>query len=61
MALARLKIQRAELIDADHPAPGSRDVILEIKASGMCGSDLGPYRVKFKPGVVRSQRQQVLA
>jgi threonine dehydrogenase-like Zn-dependent dehydrogenase len=26
------------------PTPGPRDVILEIKASGMCGTDLGAYR-----------------
>ena len=32
------------------PAPGPRDVVLEIKASGMCGSDLHVYRASFKPG-----------
>jgi 2-desacetyl-2-hydroxyethyl bacteriochlorophyllide A dehydrogenase len=26
------------------PTPGPRDVVLEIKASGMCGTDLGAYR-----------------
>ena len=31
------------------PAPGPRDVVLEIKASGMCGSDLHVYRASFKP------------
>ena len=30
-----------------HPA---RDVVIEIKASGMCGSDLHVYRATFKPG-----------
>lgn len=30
--------------DFPDPVPGPRDVILEIKASGMCGSDLKPYR-----------------
>ncbi len=35
------------------PTPGPDDVILEIKASGMCGTDLKPYREPFVPGVVR--------
>jgi threonine dehydrogenase-like Zn-dependent dehydrogenase len=35
------KLQLAEFPD---PAPGPRDVIVAIKASGMCGSDLKPYR-----------------
>ena len=33
-----------ELIEFPDPTPGPRDVILEIKASGMCGSDLKLYR-----------------
>lgn len=33
-----------ELIEFPDPQPGPRDVILEIKASGMCGSDLKLYR-----------------
>jgi len=28
----------------DDPAPGPGEVVLEIKASGMCGSDLKFYR-----------------
>src|ERR1044072_7306227 len=32
------------------PTPGPRDVVLEIKASGMCGSDLHVYCASFKPG-----------
>lgn len=35
------------------PTPGPRDVVLEIKASGMCGTDLKQYRPKFEPGAVR--------
>jgi len=31
------------------PTPGPRDVILEIKASGMCGSDLHNYRAAAQP------------
>src|SRR5260221_2079862 len=34
------------------PIPGPRDVILEIKASGMCGSDLQNYRAPANPGGV---------
>ena len=33
-----------ELTDFDDPIPGPGDVVLEIKASGMCGSDLKLYR-----------------
>ena len=29
-----------EIRDIADPTPGPRDVVLEIKASGMCGSDL---------------------
>ncbi len=39
--LGERKLQLAEFPD---PAPGPRDVIVAIKASGMCGSDLKPYR-----------------
>ncbi|KZB83133.1 zinc-dependent alcohol dehydrogenase family protein [Amycolatopsis regifaucium] len=33
-----------EIQDFDDPAPGRDEVVLEIKASGMCGSDLHFYR-----------------
>ena len=39
--LGERKLQLAEFPD---PAPGPRDVVIEIKASGMCGSDLEFYR-----------------
>ena len=39
-----------EIRDFADPIPGPRDVILEIKASGMCGSDLHRYRAPFNPG-----------
>ena len=39
--LGNRKLQLAEFPD---PVPGPRDVVVEIKASGMCGSDLAPYR-----------------
>src|SRR5690348_1482805 len=33
-----------ELMDVPDPAPGPGEVVLEMKASGMCGSDLHQYR-----------------
>ncbi len=36
--------RQIELREFPDPAPGPRDVILEIKASGMCGTDLHAYR-----------------
>ena len=32
--------RKLELKEFPDPTPGPRDVILEIKASGMCGTDL---------------------
>ena len=36
--------RRAEIMDFPDPSPGPEEVVLEIKASGMCGSDLHFYR-----------------
>jgi 2-desacetyl-2-hydroxyethyl bacteriochlorophyllide A dehydrogenase len=36
--------RRVELREFPDPAPGPGEVVLEIKASGMCGSDLKLYR-----------------
>ena len=36
--------RKIELHEFPDPIPGPRDVILEIKASGMCGTDLRAYR-----------------
>ncbi len=33
-----------EMMDFPDPTPGPGEVVLEMKASGMCGSDLKPYR-----------------
>src|SRR3989475_10384603 len=41
--------RKLELRDFPDPTPGPRDVILEIKASGMCGSDLHNYRAPANP------------
>ena len=42
--------RKLEIRDFPDPTPGPRDVILEIKASGMCGSDLHRYRATFDTG-----------
>ena len=45
--------RKLELREFSDPTPGARDVILEIKASGMCGSDLHNYRAPaHAPGTV---------
>lgn len=36
--------RKLELMEFPDPTPGPREVVLEIKASGMCGSDLHRYR-----------------
>ena len=41
--------RRTTFIDVPDPAPGSGEVIVEIKASGMCGSDLHFYRAPNDP------------
>lgn len=42
-----------EIRDFPDPTPGPHDVIIEIKASGMCGTDLHQYRAPaVKDGVV---------
>ena len=46
--------REVELMEFPEPEPGPRDVVLEIKASGMCGTDLGPYRREYNPGVTTS-------
>jgi NADPH:quinone reductase-like Zn-dependent oxidoreductase len=42
--------RKLELRESPDPTPGPRDVILEIKASGMCGTDLHAYRAPALPG-----------
>ena len=42
--------RKLELREFPDPTPGPRDVVLEIKASGMCGSDLHNYRAPAQPG-----------
>jgi threonine dehydrogenase-like Zn-dependent dehydrogenase len=40
-----------DFIDVDDPTPGPADVVLEMKASGLCGSDLKFYRASKNEGV----------
>ena len=37
-----------ELMEVPDPTPGPGEVVLEIKASEMCGSDLHQYRAPRK-------------
>ncbi|NLE76821.1 MAG: alcohol dehydrogenase catalytic domain-containing protein, partial [Chloroflexi bacterium] len=38
--------RRAEVRDFPTPEPGPGEVRLRVKAAGLCGSDLHPYRAK---------------
>lgn len=38
--------RKIEVRDVADPTPGYGEVIIEIKASGMCGSDIKYYRAK---------------
>ena len=42
--------RKLEVREFPDPTPGPRDVVLEIRASGMCGSDLHVYRAPYRPG-----------
>src|SRR5271169_6648194 len=42
--------RRLELMSFPDPTPGPGEVVLEIKASGMCGSDLKFYRASKSGG-----------
>jgi threonine dehydrogenase-like Zn-dependent dehydrogenase len=44
--------RKIEFIDFPDPAPGPGEVVLEIKASGMCGSDLKSYRARGGPAAL---------
>ena len=40
-----------DFVSVDDPTPGPNDAVLEIKASGLCGSDLKFYRALLNGGV----------
>lgn len=42
---------KIEYLDFPDPTPGHDEVVLEIKASGMCGSDLKFYRAPRGEGL----------
>jgi threonine dehydrogenase-like Zn-dependent dehydrogenase len=48
--------RQTAFIDVDDPTPGHGEVVIEMKASGMCGSDLHPYRAAFDPSVPPERR-----
>jgi threonine dehydrogenase-like Zn-dependent dehydrogenase len=45
--------RKLEVRDFPDPSPGPRDVIVQMRASGMCGSDLPPYRSADPAPVIR--------
>jgi threonine dehydrogenase-like Zn-dependent dehydrogenase len=47
--------RKLEIRNYPDPTPGARDVIVKIKASGMCGSDLTPSRAsRSEPAKIKS-------
>jgi threonine dehydrogenase-like Zn-dependent dehydrogenase len=48
--------RRLAFIDVPDPTPGSGEVIVQIKASGMCGSDLHTYRAPYDPAIPMDRR-----
>ncbi len=57
--------RKLEIREFPDPEPGPREVVLEIKASGMCGSDLHQYRrtgpAGASTGGVRRSAEPVIA
>ena len=45
-----------ELTSVPDPTPGPGEVVIEIKASGMCGSDLHFYRAAPNPEAASRER-----
>jgi threonine dehydrogenase-like Zn-dependent dehydrogenase len=43
-------------VDVEDPTPGQGEVVVQIKASGMCGSDLHPYRASHDSGIALEHR-----
>jgi threonine dehydrogenase-like Zn-dependent dehydrogenase len=54
--LAFLGDRRLDFLQVDDPTPGPGEVVVEIKASGMCGSDLHPYRAPHNPDIPSTKR-----
>jgi threonine dehydrogenase-like Zn-dependent dehydrogenase len=49
--------RRLAFVDIDDPTPGPGEVVVEMKASGMCGSDLHPYRATHDEKVPLASRR----
>ena len=49
--------RQLELMEFEDPTPGPREVVLEIRASGMCGSDLHRYRAPPGGGMIGGVRR----
>ena len=47
-----LEPKQAELRDIPVPEPGEGDVLIKVKAAGLCGSDLHHYNGAFKHAIV---------
>ena len=45
-AVVFLGDRQLEFMEFPDPAPGPGEAVIEIKASGMCGSDLKMYRAR---------------
>ena len=52
--------RKLELREFPDPTPGPRDAILEIKASGMCGSASGRFGVSALPPRVLASLRSLL-
>ena len=50
--------QQIEMMEFPDPTPGSGEVVVEMKASGMCGSDLHEERRAAKDLDVGDQRRR---
>lgn len=48
--------RQIELADVADPTPDLGEVVVQIKASGMCGSDLHPYRAAYDPSIPVDKR-----
>jgi threonine dehydrogenase-like Zn-dependent dehydrogenase len=48
--------RRLALLDVPDPTPGPGEVVVQIKASGMCGSDLHYYRAPHNPALSMDRR-----
>ena len=48
--------RRLTFVDVPDPLPAQGEVVLEIKASGLCGSDLHPFRAPHDPALPIERR-----